>query len=61
MWTPPCIRLFTQGLPNTLNELASAMRDWVIEVSPAGEALDLSTICRYIQPHWQTLKTARES
>ncbi|KZK84898.1 hypothetical protein PsAD13_01432 [Pseudovibrio sp. Ad13] len=61
MWAPLCVHLFTQGVPNTLNELASAMQDWFIEVSPAGEAPDMSTIRRRIQPLWQALKTAREN
>ncbi|KZL13848.1 hypothetical protein [Pseudovibrio sp. Ad26] len=61
MWVPLYVHMFAQGLPNTLNELASAMLDWLIGVSPAGEVPDMSTIRRRIQPLWHTLKTAREN
>lgn len=58
MYRKLCKRIFDSGLPEHLQELAREMQEWFIMQSADGEAPDLSTIRKRLQPIWNELREA---
>ncbi len=58
MYRQLCKRIFDSGLPEHLRELASEMQEWFIMQSDDGDAPDLSTIRKRLQPIWNDLREA---
>lgn len=58
MYRRLCKRIFDNGLPEHLQELAREMEEWFMTQSSDGEAPDLSTIRKRLQPIWNDLREA---
>lgn len=56
MYRRLCKRIFESGLPEHLQELAREMQEWFIAQSSDGEAPDISTIRKRLQPIWNDLR-----
>jgi len=56
MYRRLCKRIFETGLPESLNELSIEMQQAFIEASDDGEAPDVSTIRKRLQPIWNDLR-----
>ncbi|KZY54268.1 hypothetical protein A3734_00075 [Sulfitobacter sp. HI0054] len=56
MYRRLCKRIFEIGLPESLNELSIEMQQGFIEASENGDAPDVSTIRKRLQPIWNDLR-----
>ncbi|WP_323775602.1 hypothetical protein [Leisingera sp.] len=56
MYVAICKRLFSEGLPETAEELCKEMQDWFISRTTGDAIPDISTIRKKLKPVWQELR-----